>query len=115
MHPMILVLPVREGKREALQQFVSALSGSRRSELDRAQTTVTRETWFLQAMPMGDLLSIYFESPSAMNVAINLATSDEPFDLWFKSQILDITGVDMNNPPQMAPPEMLLQWQKPTQ
>jgi hypothetical protein len=113
MQPMIIVLPVREGKREALQQFAAELSGPRRAELDKAQMTITKETWFLQPTPMGDLLAIYFESPSPMNVAVNLAVSEEPFDLWFKTQLFDITGYDMNNPPQTAPPEMIMQWQKP--
>jgi hypothetical protein len=34
--------------------------------------------------------------------------SRDPFDLWFKAQMLTTTGVDLNNPPpNMTPPELL--------
>ena len=33
--------------------------------------------------------------------------SQEEFDLWFKRRVLDVSGLDLNNPPEMALPEVL--------
>ena len=36
------------------------------------------------------------------------SVSTDPFDLWFKKRMADVTGVDLNNiPPGFAPPELL--------
>jgi hypothetical protein len=34
--------------------------------------------------------------------------SRDPFDMWFKAQMLSVTGLDLNNPPaDMQPAELL--------
>jgi hypothetical protein len=34
--------------------------------------------------------------------------SQEPFDVWFKSQLADVSGVDLGNlPPDMQLPELV--------
>lgn len=42
---------------------------------------------------------------------VDLAASDEPFDVWFKAQVLEVTGVDCNGP--MPPmPKQVVNWSR---
>jgi hypothetical protein len=105
-------MPLLPGKREAALAFADCLSTTRRDELDKAQTTVTKESWFLQETPMGDFIIVHFHSPDGDTVSQNLKESSEPFDLWFKEQILDITGVDVSDGPGGPMPKQILAWSR---
>lgn len=105
------VVPLLPGKTAAARSFAAEMMGSRRSELDQAQTTVTKESWFLQQTPHGDFLIVYYVSPNPMNVHAALAASEEPFDVWFRSQVLDITGIDISVP-MPGVPEQILAWSR---
>ena len=35
------------------------------------------------------------------------SASRDPFDLWFKEQLANATGLDLNNPPEMQLPELV--------
>lgn len=104
-------VPILPGKTEAAKSFAGELSGPRRAELDNAQTTVTKECWYLQETPHGDFLIVVYTSPNPEKVHAALAVSDEPFDVWFRSQILDITGIDISTP-LGGLPSQLLYWSR---
>lgn len=104
-------VPLLAGKTEAAREFCRALSGPRRAELDAAQTTVTKESWFLQETPNGDFMIIYYVSPDPEKVHEALAASQEPFDVWFRAQILDLTGIDISTPLGNLPTQILA-WSK---
>ncbi len=91
-----MALPILPGKREALNAFTKALAGPRLSEYEASQISVLRESWFVQQTPHGDLIIVYFEAPDVGAVMAGLAESTEPFDTWFRSQVLEITGVDLS-------------------
>jgi hypothetical protein len=38
----------------------------------------------------------YMESPDFGHALESFCTSRDPFDLWFKEQLLDATGLDLN-------------------
>lgn len=104
-------VPILPGKTPAAREFCRALMNERKAEMDLAQTTVVHEAWFLQQTPMGDFMIVYYLSPDPEKVHQGLAESREPFDVWFKDQILDICGVDINTPlPGL--PEQILSWRK---
>ena len=46
-----------------------------------------KESWFLQSTPQGDLLMVHFDSPDPAMVITSLAMSEEPFDVWFRTQV----------------------------
>ncbi|MCC6403879.1 MAG: hypothetical protein IT207_07700 [Fimbriimonadaceae bacterium] len=105
-------VPLLPGKTDAAYEFCAQLTGPRKAELDAAQTTVVKESWFLQQTPQGDFLIVYYVSPDPRRVHDALAVSEEPFDVWFRSQILDLTGIDISTPlPGL--PEQILAWNKP--
>jgi hypothetical protein len=93
-----MMFPLLPGKREALAEFAAALSGPRREEFEAAQISVQRESWFLQTTPAADLLVVHFEADDPMGVFTRLAASEQPFDVWFKEQVREISGVDLTQP-----------------
>ena len=101
VHSMIenaFFVPLLPGKTEAARAFASTIMNERRSEFDNAQTTVTKENWYLQETPHGDFMIVVYTSPDPEKVHAALAVSEEPFDVWFREQILDITGIDISTP-----------------
>jgi hypothetical protein len=104
-------VPILPGKTEAATAFASTLMKERRAEMDNAQVTVTHEIWFLQETPMGDFLIVYHVSPDGEAVHAALAKSTEPFDVWFREQVLDITGIDISTP-MSGLPKQILSWSR---
>ncbi len=100
-------VPLLPNKKDAALAFASALMNERRADLDAAQTTVTKESWFLQETPMGDFLIVYYHSPDPAKVHAALAVSQEPFDVWFRGQILELTGIDISTPLPGLPTQIL--------
>jgi len=106
-----IIFPLLPGKRQALQQFAAALAGPRRGEYAASQASVLKESWFLQPTPQGDLLLVHFEAPDPMAVLSSLAVSEEPFDVWFREQVQEITGVDLTQPSGPLP-ERVFHWKR---
>jgi hypothetical protein len=104
--------PVLPGKTEQARAFAKELMGTRRREFDESQARVgaTRETWSLQSTPDGDFVLVWFEAPDIEKVFATLGESTDPFDVWFRQQVKEINGVDMEAPPTDAPPEVLVDW-----
>jgi hypothetical protein len=63
--------------------------------------------WFLASAPSGELLVAYIESADFHSAFGQFVTSQDEFDLWFKERFADVTGLDLNDPPEMRLPELL--------
>jgi hypothetical protein len=50
---------------------------------------------------------VYIESEDFAKALGQFSQSQEDFDLWFKERVFDLSGLDLNNPPQMELPEVL--------
>jgi len=110
MDPVCLVMPILPGKTAAARAFVRELDGPRRADFDRSERRIgiTKELWYLAALPTGDQLVGYMEAANFGEAVGQFSSSQDPFDLWFKKQMADVTGVDLNNiPADFAPPELL--------
>ncbi len=103
-----IVFPLLPGKRLALEQFVNTLAGEQRDAHDRFHVLVARESWFLQPTPQGDLVIVYLESPDPAEVFAELAVSHEPFVIWFRAHVLDLTGMDLTILPPFCLPTRIL-------
>ena len=77
------------------------------AHLERAG--VTRETWALQATPMGSLILVWFEG-DLEKAFTDLATDDSEYMTWFRARVLDVTGVDLAAPSDGPPPEILIDY-----
>ena len=104
-----LVVPVKAGKEEALRDFYREIEGPRNTDYDRSEQrlVITKETAFSAKTDNGTVAVIYIESEDFDGAFGQFVQSQDDFDLWFKAQVLDISGLDLNNPPEMELPELL--------
>ena len=109
MDHICLALPVLPGKTTDARTFMQQLDGSRRTEFDRSERRIgiSKELWYLAQLPSGDHLIGYMESAEFKRAFQMFVGSKDPFDLWFKQRVFDVSGLDLNNPPEMALPEVL--------
>jgi hypothetical protein len=103
--------PVLPGKEDAARSFAKEVLGPRRDQfaLTEARSAVTRETWSLLTTPDGSVVNVWFEG-NVDEAFADLATADDEFTVWFRQQVLNVTGVDMSAPDDSAPPEVILDW-----
>jgi len=97
--------PIQPGKMEAWKGLVAEMTGPRKAELaeSRKRAGLTVERVFLQQMPQGDMAIVYWEAEDIGKVFEALMTSTNPFDQWFREQVLvGVHGMDL----AAAPPPM---------
>jgi hypothetical protein len=86
------------------------LDGPLKGEFDVSERRIgiSKELWYLAKLPAGEQLVAYIESADFSSAVGQFSASRDPFDMWFKQRMADVTGVDMNNlPADFAPPELL--------
>lgn len=112
MASLACAFPILPGKTEQWQQFSQQMAGPRHSEYlaSRKRLGITREVAYLQQTPHGDLAVVYFEAQDIGRVFEGFATSQEPFDVWFREQALEIHGLDLSQPMPGPLPEAIVDW-----
>ena len=93
--------PILPGKLDQWKAFNREIQGPRKAAMDalQQQAGVTRQVASLQQTPMGDFAVVMIEGddPSAFMKAMAQATDE--FGKWFKGQVQDIHGMDLEGPP----------------
>lgn len=110
MDHVCVVFPVISGKSLAAREFMRELDGSRMADYARSEQKIgiTKELWFLASLPTGDALVGYIEAADFGKAVGQFGASREPFDVWFKQRMAEVTGVDFSNiPADFRPPELL--------
>lgn len=110
MDQVCLVIPVLPGKTADAKTFTRALDRERRQDYDASERRIgiQKEAWFLATLPAGDNLVAYMEAADFGRALTLFSQSRDPFDVWFKGQMLAVTGLDLENiPAGFAPPELL--------
>jgi hypothetical protein len=104
-----LVVPVLSGKTDALRAFYAEVDGARKDQFAESERRlgISKEIAWLAQADGGDVAVIYIESENFESAFGQFVKSREEFDLWFKERVLDVSGLDLNNPPEMDLPEML--------
>ncbi|WP_033443026.1 hypothetical protein [Saccharothrix sp. NRRL B-16314] len=103
------VLPILPGRtdddREAM---TSCWRGHRQEafEASRQRLGITREAVWIQPTPTGDVAVVYVEADDLPTVFEGLATSQEPFDRWFRAYVREVHGVSLED--GSSPPEQVL-------
>jgi hypothetical protein len=110
MDHVCVALPIRAGKSDDARRFAQQLDGERRADFDRSERRIgiSKELWYLAKLPSGDHLIGYMEAVDFNKAFEAFVGSREPFDMWFKQQFLDVTGIDLNSPPPDFEPAALL-------
>jgi hypothetical protein len=105
------MFPIQAGKEQAARQFAVETLGARKADFDalQARSSITRETWAVQETPMGSFMLVWFEG-DVEHAFADLATESSEFAVWFRGQVLDLTGVDLGAPPEGPLPEVVVDW-----
>lgn len=112
MSSAAIAFPILPGKLDQAKQFAAAVK-SRSEEFSRsvAGQELTREDWYLQSTPQGDMIIVVMEGEDPLRTMHSWAESRDPFDIWFKNQAGEISGIDFNQPVPGLP-EHTFAWKK---
>jgi hypothetical protein len=111
MPTIAFAAPLLPGKtdqdREALR---SCDSGDRQGDhrASRGRAGITRESVWIQGTPDGDVAVVVIEADDIGHAMGTMATSEDPFDVWFRGHIMDVHGMDITE--EMPPPEQVLDY-----
>jgi len=105
------MFPILAGKEDAARAFASETVGNRKADFAavQARSNVTRETWAMQETPMGSFMLVWFEG-DVEKAFSDLASDNSDFATWFRTQVKEITGVDLAEPPPGPLPDVLVDW-----
>ena len=109
MQSIGFVAPLIPGKTEKDRAaMISCWHGERRDDYQasRHQLGITREAVFLQSTPNGDVAIVYWEADDVEAAFKGIATSDDPFDQWFRAHIREVHG--LNAEQGFPPPEQVM-------
>jgi len=110
MPSIAFVAPILPGRTDQLREAAQshAPGGPRREayEASRERHGIKRELSWLQSTPMGDLTIVYIETDDPEATFAGLATSQDPFDVWFRAGSREILGIDIED--GVPAPELLL-------
>ena len=113
MESFAFVAPILPGKEDACMRFAQEMAGPRRSEFEasRRRLGLTTQRLYLQHTPQGALLIVYVEEDHLEQTSEGLATSQDPFDVWYRQQVQDIHGLDLTQQRSGPPSEQIFEWQ----
>jgi hypothetical protein len=105
----LFALPILEGKSANARAFLAELEGNRKADYATSEQrlAITKEVWAIQSTPMGELFVVFFQAPDIPGAIGQFVASRDAFDVWFKDQVKDATGVDLNVPPPGALSDVL--------
>lgn len=97
MEYALFSIPIRPGKNDAARAFLTELEGPRKPAYAQSEQRlgISKELWALQHTPNGDIFVVFFQSEDIGGSIGQFVGSQDEFDVWFKGQVLDITGVDI--------------------
>jgi hypothetical protein len=106
------VFPLLPGKTEQWKRFCQEMVGPRLREYEASNKRlgITRDFASLQQTPQGDVTVVYLEAQDIPRVFEGYASSQEPFDVWYREQLKDIHGVDFSQPLPGPLPEVFIDW-----
>jgi hypothetical protein len=101
MEQTLFTLPILPGKTGVARAFLQEVEGSRLQELAACGQSVgiDREVWAIQQTPQGDMYVAYITGEDIAHAFKEFAASQTNFDRWFKQQLQETTGADLNTPP----------------
>ncbi len=106
------MLPILAGQEEADRRMFAEIQGPRRAAYEAAWRRLglrTERTWHQQT-PQGTVAVVYLEADDLERVFAGIATSDDPFVVWWRAQILAAHGVDLTQPLPGPPNEQVHDW-----
>ena len=109
MQTIAFAAPILPGKTQSDRDAMeSVVHGDRHADFQasRKRAGITREAAWIQSTPDGDVVVVLIEASDIQAAMGTLATSEDPFDHWFREHIKDVHGMDMAQ--GFPPPEQVL-------
>lgn len=106
-----MAFPILPNMENQLEAFASQLVADKCDAYNTAQASVQKENWWIQRTPMGSFCIVHFEAVDPLQVFSSLRESSDPFDSWFKQEVLKCTGVDLSTA-VVELPQQILAWRK---
>ncbi len=110
-----IAVPILEAKVDEWKAWVLECMGPRREEFNRFNERMgltLHRAWLMQTL-QGPLAVVVFDGPGADNFLQKMATSQEPFDRWFREHVSEYHALDLSRPGLLSPAELFLDWQAP--
>lgn len=111
MQAIGFIAPLLPGKTEADRAaMISCWRGDRKAayESARRRLGITREAVYIQPTPSGDVAVVYLEADDIEAALKGMATSDDPFDSWFRDHVRDVHGINLEE--GFPPPEQVMDY-----
>jgi hypothetical protein len=102
-------IPLLPGKTEQDKAAMrSCRLGDHRAdyEASRKRLGITSESVWLQTTPTGTVAVVHLVADNLQTAFTGLATSEDPFDHWFRNHCLEVHGIDLRE--GFPPPEQIL-------
>jgi hypothetical protein len=93
-----LAVPLLPGASAVDREEVLSCWRGERSEqhtASRRRHGITRESVWIQSTPAGDVAVVLLEARDIASALLGLATSQEPFDIWFRDHVSAVHGLDL--------------------
>jgi len=87
--------PILPGKLEEWKSLIEEVTGPGKEEYGRSRERmgVTREVVSHMQTPQGDFVSLFQEAEDLEKAFHALATSNDPYDVWFKEKLQEVHGI----------------------
>ena len=103
------ITPLLPGKTDTDRvAMTSCWRGERKEayEGSRRRLGITREATFIQQTPNGDVAVVYWEADDVDAALKGMATSQDPFDKWFRDHVREVHGLNVED--GFPPPEQVM-------
>src|SRR5262252_7026525 len=110
---VVRAFPLR-GSIAELKTFASELIGVRAADAEQfyRHYGVDHESWHVQQTPNGPWVIAVTSLANPAEAAPRYAGAAEEFHVWFKDQVLSLTGVDPNQTPLGPPTTQVFVWSR---
>lgn len=103
-----IAIPILPGKTEQTKKFTNELKTRYKKEFSESRKRLgVQERTFLQKGPNGDMVIVTLEGENPQQAFTKFAAGNDEFTKWFISQVKELHGIDLSNPPAGAMPELI--------
>jgi hypothetical protein len=89
------------------ETFVGQLNGAKKADyVANRKKLKVRERTFHQQTPQGDFVVVTMNGDDPEGAFTRFAEGTDPFTQWFKTQAMEIHGVDLSKPPPGPLPKL---------
>lgn len=108
---VVRAFPLRRSVAD-LQAFAAELSGTRAADATQfyRHYGVDHESWHVQQTPSGPWVIAVTALANPTEAASRYADATQAFHVWFKNQVLSLTGIDPNETPLGPPTTEVFSW-----